>query len=180
MEKQNKQLLDEVIKFRLERVLTETKDEGQSFDEAMKAIDRKIEIAKIESANNKTESELEAKQREFEEEIRRTERELELKTQELALKEREIEVKRQSVQTDMWKVDVEASTAEAELEARRKESRRNMVIKIIEIGGIIILAPIIEGKIKTSFAKLMCDFERDYTFTTTAGRSLSGLFKFKK
>ena len=66
----------------------------------------------------------------------------------------------------------------AELEA--KKARNEMLIKGVEIAAAVIVAPLIDTRCKTAFAHMLCEFEKDYNFTTMAGKSLSGLFKFRK
>ena len=104
MKEQNKVLLESVIKDRLEKSLTNKDNADVALEEALKAIDRSIE-----------------------------------------------------------------------LEKQKKEK----IIKYVEIGALVIAAPLIDAKLKKVFAEMICNFEKDYTFTTTAGRSLSSLFRFK-
>ena len=54
---------------------------------------------------------------------------------------------------------------------------RDKLIKLVEIGAAVIVTPIIEAKGRKIFAEMICSFEKDYTFTTTAGRALSKLFR---
>lgn len=105
MKKENKALLDEVIKDRLEKSLDEdAENREEAFREAMDAIDRQNELDK----NNK-----------------------------------------------------------------------DRIVKIVEIGAAIIAVPLIDAGCKKAFAKLICEFEKDYTFTTSAGKTLANLFRFK-
>lgn len=53
-------------------------------------------------------------------------------------------------------------------------------VKYVEIIGVPILLGAVDYGFKKGFAKYICNFEKDYTFTTQAGRSLSQFFKFKK
>lgn len=59
-------------------------------------------------------------------------------------------------------------------------NNRDRLVKVVEIGAAIIAAPLIEAACKKGFAYMICEFEKDYSFTTMAGKSLSSLFKFKK
>lgn len=105
MKKENKALLDEVIKDRLEKSLDEdAENREEAFREAMDAIDRQNELDK----NNK-----------------------------------------------------------------------DRIVKIVEIGAAIVAVPLIEAGCKKAFAKMICEFEKDYTFTTSAGKTLANLFRFK-
>lgn len=57
---------------------------------------------------------------------------------------------------------------------------RDRIVKYVEIGAAVVLTPLIEAGCKKAFAHMLCEFEKDYNFTTMAGKSLSGLFKFRK
>ena len=57
---------------------------------------------------------------------------------------------------------------------------KDRIVKFVEIGTAVVLAPLIETACKKAFAHMICEFERNDSFTTMAGKSLSGLFKFKK
>lgn len=105
MKKQNKELLEKLINNRLQESLKDDGRDSESFEEAMKAIDKSIELEK---------------------------------------------------------------------------QSKDRLVKYIEIGAFVLAAPLIDAGCKKAFAKMICDFEVDYNFTTTAGKSLSSLFKFKK
>lgn len=104
MKKTNRELLNEVIEQRLKESLENPAEDNGSFEEAMAAIDRQIELDKV---------------------------------------------------------------------------KKDKIMKCVEIGAAVVAAPLIEAGCKKAFAKMICTFEQDYTFTTTAGRALSSLFKFK-
>lgn len=57
---------------------------------------------------------------------------------------------------------------------------KDRIVKVVEIGAAVLLAPLVEAGCKKAFAHMLCEFEKDYNFTTMAGRSLSAIFKFKK
>ena len=57
---------------------------------------------------------------------------------------------------------------------------KDRIVKFVEIGTAVVLAPLIEVGCKKAFAHMICEFERNDSFTTMAGKSLSGLFKFRK
>lgn len=105
MKKENKKLLEDVIKDRLTKSLGDSDEASEAFKEAMEAIDRQ--------------------------------------------------------------------------NALDKDSKDRMV-KFVEIGTAVVLAPLIEVGCKKAFAHMICEFEKNDSFTTMAGKSLSGLFKFKK
>ena len=60
------------------------------------------------------------------------------------------------------------------------KDKRDKVIRVLEIGTAVVAAPLIEAACKKGFARMICEFEKDYNFTTMAGKSLSSLFKFRK
>lgn len=67
-----------------------------------------------------------------------------------------------------------------EEELKKAESKRMLWIRIAEFGGTLLLAPAVDYFCKRGFAKLCMVFEEKGTFTSLAGKSLSGLFRFKK
>lgn len=159
MEKTN-ELLYEVINNRLEQVLYrgDDEDEKATFKEAMEAYGQHLELLKIENALKKNEQEFELKKTEVENERLAAEKELEV---------RKLEAENAKIE------------AEKELKFKKKEAIANSVIKAVEIVGVIVVAPMIGYASKKAFAQMLCLFEKDYTFTTIPGRSLSGLFRFK-
>lgn len=126
MNDSNRKLLSEVVNKRLNDALEKGvgSDEGKlAFEEAMKAVDREIELEKLEeSRKDRTEN----------------------------------------------------------IKVKSDEAKKDRIVRFIEIGALMVAVPIVDTICKRSYAKLICNFEKDYTFTTTAGRQLSGLFRFKK
>lgn len=82
-------------------------------------------------------------------------------------------------QTAIDKIKLEALNNQDKIQVDKNRDRRDSVIKCLEIGATIIAAPIITAKINKTFAHMLCEFEKDYNFTTTAGKSLSKIFKLK-
>ena len=105
MKKENKKLLEDVIKDRLTKSLGDSDEASEAFKEAMEAIDRQNTLDK---------------------------------------------------------------------------DNKDRMVKFVEIGTAVVLAPLIEAGCKKAFAHMICEFEKNDSFTTMAGKSLSGLFKFKK
>lgn len=106
MNKDNKKLLEEVIKDRLTKAKSDDADEAKAaFDDAMQAIDRQNAIDK---------------------------------------------------------------------------DKKDRIVKLVEVGAVVVAAPLIEATCKKAFAQVICEFEKDNIFTSMAGKSLSGLFKFRK
>lgn len=136
MNAKNRELLEEVIKERLEGALNsseKTEESKTAFKEAMVAIDRQIELSKMDDS--------------YREQVEK----------------RELEEKKQ-IREDEFK---------------EKESKWNKIIRGAEI-GVPLIALGIELVSKFRFMKNVCNFEKDYSFTTTPGRSLSSYFRWKK
>lgn len=125
MDKDNEKLLNEVINDRLAGAVgyESFEDRSASLDQAMKAIDRQVELTKLEDARN------------------------------------------EKLRNEQFKME---------------EARKDRTIRWVEVIGTLVLAPTIDYVVKNKFATRICNFEKDYTFTTQAGRSLSNLFRFKK
>lgn len=169
MNDENKQLLDKVIKNRLEQALkSKAEDEGVNiaFKQAMDAIDRRLELSKIDDSYEQTRIKQELADEE-------THKKLELAEQELKHKQKLLdqEIKKQKL-------------AEQELlnkqELAAKEAKISWMIRVAELAAVTLIVPIMQHRCNMRYAKTMCNFEKDYTFTTTAGRSMSRLFKFGK
>ena len=207
MKKDNRDLLESLIQNRLEEALKNEDENSKAFEEAMKAIDRQLEIDKREADMQKEELKLkhdkekeESRQQfeiEREESKQHFEVDIQTKRHEFDLEKEEVKSNLDSIRDDKnrnFQVQLEEMKQEFELhrdelnyyrekekaELEAKKARNEMLIKGIEIAAAVIVAPLIDTRCKTTFAHMLCEFEKDYNFTTMAGRSLSGLFKFKK
>lgn len=69
---------------------------------------------------------------------------------------------------------------EREENTKLKEARNDRIIRCVEIGATVLLVPVIDYVFKNKFAERICTFEKDYTFTTTPGKTFGGLFRFKR
>ena len=86
-----------------------------------------------------------------------------------------IERERLTIERDRLNADVQNSCIEHNIEKSKNNSQT--ALRVLEIAAAVVVAPILEHKFRKGFAKMICEFEKDYNFTTTAGRSLSKLFK---
>lgn len=86
-----------------------------------------------------------------------------------------IERDRLTIERDRLNADVQNSCIEHDIEKSKNNSQT--ALRVLEIAAAVVVAPIVEHKFRKGFAKMICEFEKDYNFTTTAGRSLSKLFK---
>jgi hypothetical protein len=66
------------------------------------------------------------------------------------------------------------------IEDKKKEQKESKIVKYIEIAIIPAGLVVLDYVFKYHFMKTVCNFEKEYTFTTTPGRSISSLFRFKK
>lgn len=82
-----------------------------------------------------------------------------------------------------FKEAMEAMDRHIELERAESvkgEQKSNRIIKYIEIAAVPAGLLVLDYCFKWKFMKTVCNFEKDYTFTTTPGRSVSNIFRFKK
>ena len=207
MKKDNRDLLESLIQNRLEEALKNEDENSKAFEEAMKAIDRQLEIDKREADMQKEELKLkhdkekeesrqqfeierEESKQHFEVDIQTKRHEFDLEKEEVKSNldsgrdamnrsfQMELEKMKQEFELHRDELNYYREKEKAELEA--KKARNEMLIKGIEIAAAVIVTPLIDMRCKTTFAHMLCEFEKDYNFTTMAGRSLSGLFKFRK
>ena len=171
MNESNRELLAQVVEKRLTDVLDldlGTDEEKLAFKEAMDAIDREVALRKLDDSYY-----AETENRGFEKE--KFEASKQEKTALMEFEEKKLELTSDE-QVARRKLDEKKQTNDEE--HRKKESKRAFWIGIGTIAGTIV-APIAGFYTKKAFAKMICTFEKDYTFTTTAGRSLGSFFRFK-
>lgn len=207
MKKENRDLLESLIEGTLKEAMGNTDDNYKALEAAMKLLDRQLEldkqeleIEKLKMAQEHDKNRDEMKhQYELENETNRQEHELdvaELRQQfELSMQDNKnnAESERQAEAQDhefnlevlrqkfkMKELNVNKKIEEAKMKLETDQAAKDRLIKCGEIALAVIVTPMIEAGCKKAFAKMICDFEKDYNFTTMAGRSLSSIFKFKK
>ena len=207
MKKENRDLLESLIEGTLKEAMGNTDDNYKALEAAMKLIDRQLEldkqeleIEKLKMAQEHDKNRDEMKhQYELENETNRQEHELEaaeLRQQfELLMQdyknnaesERQAEAQDHEFNLEVIKqkyrlkeLNVTKKIEEAKIKLENDQAAKDRLIKCGEIALAVIVTPMIEAGCKKAFAKMICDFEKDYNFTTMAGRSLSSIFKFKK
>ena len=62
----------------------------------------------------------------------------------------------------------------------KKEAIGTFIIRTIEVGSAILIVPLVNHCFNMRYAKELCNFEKDYTFTTSAGKATSKFFNFFK
>lgn len=207
MKKENRDLLESLIEGTLKEAMGNTDDNYKALEAAMKLIDRQLEldkqeleIEKLKMAQEHDKNRDEMKhQYELENETNRQEHELEaaeLRQQfELLMQDNKnnAESERQAEAQDhefnlevikqkykLKELNVTKKIEEAKMKLENDQAAKDRLIKCGEIALAVIVTPMIEAGCKKAFAKMICDFEKDYNFTTMAGKSLSTIFKFKK
>lgn len=207
MKKENRDLLESLIEGTLKEAMGNTDDNYKALEAAMKLIDRQLEldkqeleIEKLKMAQEHDKNRDEMKhQYELENETNRQEHELnaaELRQQfELLMQDNKnnAESERQAEAQDhefnlevikqkyrLKEANITKKIEEAKMKLENDQAAKDRLIKCGEIALAVIVTPMIEAGCKKAFAKMICDFEKDYNFTTMAGRSLSSIFKFKK
>lgn len=152
--------LNELLEIRLDEALSQRTDfddyNTEPYLEAMK-------IAEVINNIDKQETELEKTKMD----IRCRENSDDIKAK--------IERERLTIERDRLNADVQNSCIENNIE--RSKNNSQTALRVLEIAAAAVVAPIVEHKFRKGFAKMICEFEKDYNFTTTAGRSLSKLFK---
>ena len=88
------------------------------------------------------------------------------------------EEKKQAFKEAMEAMD--RKTELEKIESAKTEQKTNRFVKVIEVAAVPVGLLTIENLFKFKFMKNVCHFEKDYTFTTTPGRSLSSWFRFKR
>ena len=160
MYNENYDKLNELLEIRLDEALSQRTDfddyNTEPYLEAMK-------IAEVINNIDKQETELEKTKMD----IRCRENSDDIKAK--------IERERLTIERDRLNADVQNSCIEHNIEKSKNNSQT--ALRVLEIAAAVVVAPIVEHKFRKGFAKMICEFEKDYNFTTTAGRSLSKLFK---
>lgn len=204
MKKETRELLEKVIENRLKDVLSEENKNENAFKEAMEAIDRQLKIdqreldlqkeeikheydMEKESVRQEFELKKEDKRQEFEisKEDKRQTFELEKEVirnnaeDSRASKEREHQITLETLRQNFKEKELQAMKAIEEMKYKfeNDQAAKDRLVKCTEIALAVLVTPVIEAGFKKAFAAMICDFEKDYNFTTFAGKSLSNLFK---
>ena len=88
-------------------------------------------------------------------------------------------------QVEKLKIENERLKAECDKNLRDEAAKKKEAIMGygVQVGLFLLgitLGELIDYRKKMGFAKEICEFEKDYTFTTHAGKGLSSIFRFKK
>ncbi len=66
------------------------------------------------------------------------------------------------------------------IEAEKDGKKINKILKYVEMVAVPVALAALDYFFKMRFTKTVCHFEKDYTFTTQAGRSVSQFFRWRK
>lgn len=66
------------------------------------------------------------------------------------------------------------------VEAEKDGKKTSKILKYVEMVAVPVALATLDYIFKTRFARTICNFEKDYTFTTQAGRSVSQFFRWRK
>lgn len=80
---------------------------------------------------------------------------------------------------ELGRQELEEKKQESDKEFKMSESTKEKIMKGIELGCVVVITPVIGYLSNKGLAKFLCKAEQFETFTTTAGRSLGKMFKFK-
>ena len=61
----------------------------------------------------------------------------------------------------------------------KRDNRLTIAIRIAEVAAAIVIVPFMQHRFNMKYAESLCHFEKDYTFTTTAGKATKSFFNFK-
>lgn len=151
MQRRNKQLLEKVVATKLKNSLDESLDEKTRNENFQQA----MRAAEILSETDKVENET-----------------------------TKVETEKIRALNDKDKIEIESNRAKNESKTADNDIRKvriDHIIRIAELGATIVIIPLIDYGFKTKYATMICDFEKDSSLISTAGRNLSQLlFKSKR
>ncbi len=173
MNESNRELLDQVINTSLNNALQAEAGSDESkayFRQAMDAIDRQINLNKVDCAYQESYDKLEAERSRIDE----------VEKQKIEIENQKLEVEREKIEIEKQKNEIEKLNCEQEDKFRTEEARNNMIFKGIEIVCGCIVAPMVGYGVNRGLSKLIMRWEDGSTFVTTPGKALRGMFQFKK
>lgn len=183
----NRDLLDQVISESLSNVLNAEGDSEEAktyFRQAMDAIDRQINLNKVDCAYQESYDRLEGEKLRIEEvekaKIEIEKQKLELENSKTEFEKSKLELEAARIEIEREKTDFDRCCKEQEDITKEKEVRNDMIFRGIEIVCGCIVAPLIGYGLNRGLSKVIMRWEEGNTFTTTPGKSLKGLFQFRR
>ena len=173
MNETNRELLDQVINKTLSNALEaeEGSEEAKAyFRQAMDAIDRQINLNKVDCAYQESYDKLEAEKSRIDE----------VEKEKIAIEKQKLEIEEQKIAIEKEKSEIDNLNREQDERFKEEEARNNLILRGIEIACCVIVTPIISYALNRGLSKVIMRWEEGNTFTTTPGKSLRGMFQFKK
>lgn len=186
MNKENKMLLEEVIGKKLEYALSigeGSEESNKAFDQLMKAIDRSNEISKNDDTYEDRMKSLELEKLKIENDKLKIEYDKLIRMEQIDNEKFKTKIENEKIYNDnenrIAEIKNEKEVKLAQLQISKWDIIKGIGISILEIAAISIVAPALERKFKLNFAKDCMTWEDTHTFTTTPGRNVKDIFRFK-
>lgn len=90
------------------------------------------------------------------------------------------DLERMKVESAEEAKDKDRELEREKIEMSKKEQNQNKWIKFIEVAAIPVGITLLNFALNRYYIRTICNFEKDYTFTTSPGKGISGLFRFKR
>lgn len=82
-------------------------------------------------------------------------------------------------QIKISELDASADEQIKKQDQSKEEAKKDRLVKLVEICAVPLVLVGVQYVCNMRYAKVLCNFEKDYTFTTSAGRAMSKFFNFK-
>lgn len=82
-------------------------------------------------------------------------------------------------QIKISELDASADEQVKKQDQSKEEAKKDRLVKLVEICAVPLVLVGVQYVCNMRYAKVLCNFEKDYTFTTSAGRAMSKFFNFK-
>lgn len=162
MIEENRKLLEDVITKKLQNALDAeagSDEEKKFFDQAMTAVDKQINLDKVDCTYQENYDKNETENRKL---------------------EAETNLNKEKFELEKSKAEREQVIQDRDEAFRDKDARNTIIIRGIEVACSCVISPIIGYGINRGLSKLIMRWEEGNTFTTTPGKTLRGMFQFKK
>lgn len=173
MNESNRDLLDQVINQNLTEALNAkggSEEAKTYFRQAMDAIDRQINLNKVDCTYQENYDKLESETKRLEE----------IDKAKLDIESQKMEIERQEIEIEKQKIELERLNRDRDDQFRNEDTRNAMIFRCIELGCSCLIAPIVGYCVNRKLSKVIMRWEEGNTFITTPGKSLKGMFKFGK
>lgn len=83
------------------------------------------------------------------------------------------------IQMERLKLEREKLELEKQKVEAKDDQKFNRIMKCVEVVAVPVGVLVLDFVFKQHYMKKICTFEKDYTFTTTPGKSIGSIFRFK-